>query len=229
MTTSPPALTTPYWTERTDLPGLDFCRCLVPPGENDKFPLGVVAVYVDDDFWCVGALPYSQYVNVPIQQIVAEHWPDYVDKAEYTPDHGTHEREIYCLQRRADSEREKADHLWELFKQQEKDLARMRLGRTDMLPRLPSREEAERSYFVAQYEQLLAATAHSATDHPDPALAGLCGECGLLRTDRVHTAHWIAKRAEGVVPFHPGPAGIPPAGPNHPDRTAPEEDTPPDA
>lgn len=77
----------PYWVAKSDdLPALDFNREIVAPGLIDVFPEGAIGVRVDDDFWSVAALPFEKYRNVPIQDIVAEFWPDIMTKAEFNPD-----------------------------------------------------------------------------------------------------------------------------------------------
>lgn len=59
--------------------GNDFNKDIVPPGINETFPDGVVGVRVDDDFWVVAALPYDEYVDTPIEDIVAEFWPTHTN------------------------------------------------------------------------------------------------------------------------------------------------------
>lgn len=78
-------LSKPYWVVTEDLPGHDFNKEIIAPGLLDKFPDGVIGIRVDDDFWSVAALPYGEYINKPIEQIVAAFWPDITD-AEFGPD-----------------------------------------------------------------------------------------------------------------------------------------------
>lgn len=60
----------PYFVTRDGLPGLDFNREIIKPGENAHFPDGAVGVRADGDFWAVAALPYK-YLDVPLSEIVA--------------------------------------------------------------------------------------------------------------------------------------------------------------
>lgn len=67
----------PYWVAPlNELPSWDFNREIVMPGENKNFPDGAVGVRADDDFWAVAALPLADYINRPIEEIVAELWPE---------------------------------------------------------------------------------------------------------------------------------------------------------
>lgn len=75
----------PYWAAVPDVyengyvgfpVGTDFNRDIELPGTSDIFPNGVVGIRVDDDFWCVGALPYEEYKDVSIEDIVAKFWPE---------------------------------------------------------------------------------------------------------------------------------------------------------
>ena len=56
--------------------GNDFNREIIRPGWQDDYPDGVIGIRVDDDFWVVAALPYEEYKDVAIKDIVAELWPD---------------------------------------------------------------------------------------------------------------------------------------------------------
>ena len=70
----------PHWVLPLDeLSSWDFNREIVNPGTNETFPLGAIGVRVDYDFWAVAALPYEEYINKTIQEIVAEFWPDCPD------------------------------------------------------------------------------------------------------------------------------------------------------
>ena len=76
-----------------ELPFWDFNREIVPPGSSETFPNGAIGVRVDDDFWVVAALPYQEYLNVPIEAIVARLWPECVE-ATFGPDSGLKPHEV---------------------------------------------------------------------------------------------------------------------------------------
>jgi hypothetical protein len=188
-----------YWVTETGLPGLDFCRQIVPPGTEPSFPQGCVAVRVDDDFWCVAALPYQQYRDRGIREIVAELWPDYAEQgATYAPDSGTTEQRIYQLEQQVEAQRAESEWLQDKLRKVHDELRRHQRGPTGVATRSPTRLEMEKNYFVRQYEVLLRATAHAGQARPEPELAGVCRHCGLLLSDRVHSAKWIELRAAGA-------------------------------
>jgi hypothetical protein len=74
--------TTEYsWTE--NIPTLDFNREMFAPGQNEKFPEGVVGIRTDDDFWSVAALPWK-FQDLPLDVIVSTLWPRAADAKGYT-------------------------------------------------------------------------------------------------------------------------------------------------
>jgi hypothetical protein len=86
----------PYWAHDPDVVdqngytgfsvGNDFNRELLPPGTDDPiFPDGAVGVRVDADFWQVGALPYEQFKDMPIEEIVGMFWPECTNPS-FSPD-----------------------------------------------------------------------------------------------------------------------------------------------
>lgn len=82
-------LASPYWArpdENEPWPGSDFTRELAAPGTNATFPEGAVGIYIDDDFWCVAALPWA-WREVPLAELVGTLWPTRVPTAEFMPDH----------------------------------------------------------------------------------------------------------------------------------------------
>jgi len=196
-------LDAPYWMARESLPGLDFNRQIVLPGTNETFPEGAIGVYVDDDYWCVAALPYERYREIAIQEIVAECWPGYVGEATYAPDSGTVEQRVHFLEIEAAANGKRADEAEAALSELRSEHERLKAGRTDLTPRNRTRMEHVSGYFIEQYEHLLTATAHEAeprTDRP-----GICSKCGLYVSDRVHQEQWIEKRAAGHEPdmrFH---------------------------
>jgi hypothetical protein len=203
-----PELTAPYWIAKDTLPGLDFNRHLVRPGESEHFPDGAMGVYVDDDFWAVAALPLDRYGDMPIEEIVAEIWPTYAKQATYTPDHGTIEQRLHFAVNEAEAQRKRAEH-------SEKEVSRLRaerdrntVGRTELRARNMTRVEAVNGYFVSQYEHLLIATAHEAVPMDDPAKRGICSICSLYVSDRVHQEEWIAKKRAGHAPDMPWHRGF---------------------
>lgn len=91
----------PYFVSETDVveddyigfaPGNDFNREIIPPGESDSFPDGAIGVRIDDDFWAVAALPYEKYIDVPIEDIVAEFWPNHTNPT-FGPDSKHYKKE----------------------------------------------------------------------------------------------------------------------------------------
>lgn len=194
-------LAKPYWVARDGLPGLDFNREIVEPGRYDAFPDGAVGIYVDDDFWSVAALPLERYRDVPIQEIVAEVWPEYAAQASYAPDRGTHEQAIHFLRIQLETSMERAKDAEEELAKVRDENARYRAGRTDILPRRRTRLEHDASYLIDEYEHLLTAMAHEAVPMQDTP--GICSLCGLYGSDRVHKRHWIEKKAAGYRPGVP--------------------------
>jgi hypothetical protein len=73
-----------YYALTTDIIGFDdFNRDIVEP--NEEILEGAVFVRNDDDFFVIACLPYETYKDKPIQDIVAEFWPD-VEKPVFNPD-----------------------------------------------------------------------------------------------------------------------------------------------
>jgi hypothetical protein len=192
-------LVPPYFYEPDGLPGLDFNREFVQPGEQAGFPDGVIGIRVDDDFWCVAAIPLS-YADVPLIDIVRILWPDYAADAQVCPDHGTMEQQVYQAEQWAKSQEAKLRHLNKALREAQDEIDRLRPERPILRRGLMSRKKASDSYFVRQYEQLLTATAHEFVKGDDPKTAAICVACGLLHSHRVHSKHWLQKRAEGVDP-----------------------------
>lgn len=188
----------PYWIASDELPGLDFNRCIVEPGTNEAHPNGAVGIYVDDDFWAVGALPLEEWRGVSIEDIVAEFWPHYVAEATYAPDHGSVEQRIHFLQTEVEDSSKRTKMAEEALSNLRAEHERMKAGRTDLSPRRRTRVEHMNGYFIAQYEHLLTAMAHAAVPREDAA--GICSACGLYVSDRVHEEHWIARKASGHAP-----------------------------
>jgi hypothetical protein len=81
-----------------EMPFHDFNKEIVAPGLLPMFPNGAIGIRVDDDFWSIAALPYDQYLNVPIQDIVKEFWPSKFDKAYFGADSVTTAEEIKALE-----------------------------------------------------------------------------------------------------------------------------------
>lgn len=76
-----------FVTPTHELPFTDFNREMIHPGDHPELPYGCVGVRVDDDFWLVAVLPYKEYKDKSIQEIVAELWPDAKDPT-FNPDSG---------------------------------------------------------------------------------------------------------------------------------------------
>lgn len=182
-------LAKPYWFERDSLPGNDFNREIVEPGTSETFPDGCVGIRVDDDFWAVAALPLEQYREKSVEAIVAELWPHMVDGAAYAPDHGTVEMEVYRWQQEAQSAKKAMRKAWEKVSELTDQVARLEAEHPDISDRALSRKRKRDEYFIRQYETLLRAVAHG----PEPIedKPGLCRRCGLLISDRVHSARYI--------------------------------------
>ena len=71
-----------------DLPGHDFNREIVKPGENEKAPDGCLRIMCDSDFYEVANLPL-RFTAVSCLDIVLILWPDIQSPTIY-PDHGDH-------------------------------------------------------------------------------------------------------------------------------------------
>lgn len=189
----------PYYVERDTLPGLDFNREIVEPGMNKTFPDGAVGVRVDSDFWAVAALPYGEYRDKPIKDIVAEFWPQYLDQASFGADSGTVDQRIEFATEYAKSQDHKIEWLNGRVGELENQLTRLRAGRHDLHERHYTKHRKMSDYFIRQYERLLIATAHEA--EPKEAAPGICKVCGLLGSDRVHMKEFIERKAKGINPF----------------------------
>ena len=75
-----------YWALTTDIIGFDdFNRDIIEPNTHKTILEGAVLVRNDDDFFIIACLPYETYKDKPIQDIVAEFWPD-VEKPVFNPD-----------------------------------------------------------------------------------------------------------------------------------------------
>lgn len=85
----------PFGTMHDDeeMPFSDFNKEIIAPGLMDEFPNGAIGIRVDDNFYSIGALPYS-YLSVPIQEIVKEFWPSKFDQADFGDDYTTTAEEI---------------------------------------------------------------------------------------------------------------------------------------
>ena len=190
-----------FWTKSTGLPGFDFNRHVIEPGDKEAYPGGAIAIYVDGDFWCVGVLPFEDYKDKSIQDIVAEVWPDHVEQATYAPDHGTLEQEVHF----ANLKVENAETLLKYSRNEvlllREQLARLEVGRSDIAPRRVSEVEFFHSYFSLQYEHLLTAMAHKA--QPKEDYKGVCSVCNLLVTNRVHSKVYLKKHQNGYLPDVP--------------------------
>lgn len=179
------------------LPGLDFCRDIVQPGTNETFPDGAIGIRVDADFWSVAALP-MKYLDVPLKDLVAELWPHYAGEASFHPDSGSTEQAIEFSQDWARSRRHVERHYMDQIAEMQFEIDRLR-GEKPPLKFFPiGKRRASANYFVRQYEYLLIAVAHE--NKPRDDMRGVCRECGLLGTDRVHMARYINLRKAGVQP-----------------------------
>ena len=75
-----------YWALTTDILGFDdFNRDIVEPNTHKTILEGAILVRNDDDFFVIACLPYETYKDKPIEDIVAEFWPD-VEKPVFKPD-----------------------------------------------------------------------------------------------------------------------------------------------
>ncbi len=191
----------PYHRIEAGLPSLDFNRQVIPPGSREELPRGGIALYVDDDFWCVALLPWKPYSDRTIQELVAEIWPHYAEQATFAPDHGTPEQLDHYERIEAENELLRAAEAEDEIARLRHEIARLKGGRTDVMPRSVTRTEVVASYFVQQYEHLLVAMAHEAV--PEEARPGICAICGLYGFDRVHHSAWIERRKRGYAPDMP--------------------------
>lgn len=180
------------------LPGLDFNRQIITPATREDLPGGAIAIYVDDDFWCVALLPYEQYVTRTIEQIVAEMWPQYVAGASYRPDHGTPEQAAYYERVEEENRQIRAEYTEQEIHRLRHDVSRLKEGRTDVMPRSVTRLEMNANYLMREYEHLLVALAHE--EKPREDKPGICSICGLYGSDRIHHPEWIARKAAGHSP-----------------------------
>lgn len=64
----------------------DFNREICKPGEHEDWPDGAIGVRVDENFWAVAALPFAEYHDKTIQEIVAELWPGLTEHVTFNPD-----------------------------------------------------------------------------------------------------------------------------------------------
>lgn len=189
----------PYWVARDGLPGTDFNREILQPGENELFPDGALAIRADDDFWAVAALPLK-YRETPLPEIVQALWPEYADKATYCPDHGTVDQRIYQAEQWAQSLERQNRHLDKELRKANDALKRVRAERPRPQERYETRARAENDYFIRQYEHLAVAVAHPAEPRADPKQKGICERCGLYCSDRIHSKRFIERHAEGYSP-----------------------------
>lgn len=94
------SLKKPFWAfdakPDDELPSWDFCREIIPPGENKNFPDGAVGIRVDADFWAVAALPL-EYVDWKLEDIATDLWP-HTFNATFHPDSGSQEQKIEWLE-----------------------------------------------------------------------------------------------------------------------------------
>lgn len=188
----------PYYVSTGSLPGIDFNRELILPGTNETFPDGAVGVRVDDDFWAVAALPWDEYNQKPIEEIVREFWADYEHEAQFCPDSGTVEQKLYQYEKWAVNEENFRRTIEREYMKVKKERDRLKAERPNLVPTTTSRKETESSYFIRQYEHLLVAMAHEAV--PFEHMRGVCSVCGLYGSDRVHSKDWIAKHNAGYEP-----------------------------
>lgn len=189
-------LQSPYFVHTEGLPGLDFNRHIVLPGANEEFPQGVIGIYVDDDFWCVAALPIS-YLNVPLRDVVEALWPEYAAQAEMCPDHGTVEQRIYQLEGANQNLEDMNKHLQTRLHEADDELVRYREQRPRITQRRTARQKTTNNYFVRQYQHLAIAMAHEAVPYTEKDKGGVCTICDLLWTDRVHSQRYRDLKAQG--------------------------------
>lgn len=190
----------PYWAAEDNLPGTDFCREMCPPGSNENFPEGAVGIYVDDDFWSVAALPWS-YKDTPLQDIVAELWPDYMPGAEFRADHDTIEAaiehaadiasDLYRHERDLNSILSKLTNLLDEAKRQPKTLSHI----PTMTQRLRHAE-----YFTRRWTHTVIAFAHEVDYYEEESRRSICKRCNLIGTHAVHEKRFIKKHNAGFDP-----------------------------
>ena len=82
----------PYWAmDYTGIFSWDFNKEFIPPGTKDT-PFteleeqGLITIRYDDDFWVCAVLPWERYKDKSIQEIVAEFWPETLEKCRYNKD-----------------------------------------------------------------------------------------------------------------------------------------------
>lgn len=182
-----------YYFVDSGLPGIDFNREIIKPGQAEDYPDGALAIRADDDFWIVAVLPI-QYKSWPLEKIVETLWPEYAKDAKYTPDADTPERAIYEANCYGASERRRAEWLEKDNSRLRDENERLRTQRPAPRERYSARAYASNNYFIRQYEHLLAATAHAFSPRPEDRLKGVCIECGMGSSERVHHPNWIARR-----------------------------------
>ena len=86
-----------YYALTTDIIGFDdFNRDIIEPNTNEEILEGAILVRNDDDFFIIACLPYETYKDKPIQDIVAEFWPD-VEKPAFRPDSNDKYWETYFV------------------------------------------------------------------------------------------------------------------------------------
>ncbi len=187
-----------YFHDGTDLPGVDFSRQLVPPGTNEEWPDGAVGIYVDDDFWCVAALPW-RCRDTPLEDVVAELWPGLAADAQFCPDHGTHEQQAYFARIAAFHDRRMIRHLSEENGELRKQINFLRGGGVGLREFHPSRKSAENGYFIRKNQHLATAMAHEFVPREEDERKGVCSLCGLLGTDQVHSRHYLDLKARGYA------------------------------
>lgn len=77
----------PYYVmAHNKVPYTDYSREMIPPNTDDTFPDGAVGIRVDAGFWAIAALPWKEYKDVPLKDIVRKFWPDTMDDASFEPD-----------------------------------------------------------------------------------------------------------------------------------------------
>lgn len=77
-----------YSQDHQQLPGHDFNREIVGPGENEDAPDGCVKIMCDVDFYEVANLPF-RFKELSCADVVSVLWPDIKSPTIY-PDHGDH-------------------------------------------------------------------------------------------------------------------------------------------
>lgn len=195
------SIQSPFVTDDT-LPGIDFNREIVEPGMNETFPDGCVGIRVDDDFWAVAALPLS-YRDTPLPDLVRALWPHYADQADFTPDHGTMERQVFRAEGYAEDERKIRLSLDKDLQDAKDEIERLREGRPAPEDHHSTARRRFNKYFIDQYEHLLIAMAHANEPFEDEWRRGICQRCGLLGSDRMHSKRFLDLHAKGYEPTRP--------------------------